>query len=1025
MSQPSVFKEVQNVVLNFKPSQADSKSFYELANAYSKWYFVIYKSYQEDSICIEDLILATTIIVDVVGDETVDFSFIPEHIMNYVSNVLGSDYNKANELHLNCEYLLKNVSKYVVDAKMVSLFLQKSLLAIALAALDNIASNDIYLLINKCVIFDHMGNQAYPDKKFVPLLEMVTKRVQAASFSPAKEFDILFYLGMLNYRLNNYSVAKDFLQRHTEALIEAVNNKTISPRKIREATLQIPRNLISLAYCFEKTNTAQDIDSAIVILESIIIAKSERKLIDCNVFGKKSSIRGFLLELEYDALEKDVKVEIYHALSHFYNERAVFHSNNQSDNESRLHDIKIAREYISIAKDMDAGDSLHSCHGMICFEDNDYYRATKIYEEALQIEAVASNEALKNEMLFYYAQAKSRINEAKEASASWKAFEDYCEKIKDHDALIQFHVVKAKYDLAHSTFEKKSLNDLKVLLRNVSKYSLSKYVPESISKEHKRIVKTLHVFYAFKSIIDGEIPFADGIEEVIYNLEKYLESTDSKLTYETLIAKDCITVPTINGNKVQNDGLFILEYNTVQLLGFGDYSNLSQSMLPLSFVGDISNDCESSVVDEIKKNKHVDVVLLAPTSNFATNDSRKKFMRSIIKDGICIVVFDKASEVIAKELNDRGPTASPIYLAKNTTEAIQIAFCFKIYETMRKRLIAPTPMLGLVPLVESKSYSFQAGKRLEKLLLPPSTTQIDKTQQKPLAKAIKRFDIIQEKFRIEYKFPKLHASVLTHYTDLLHGRTDVLLVAFFPEYSTSESLPYTAPYRILCNSIKETINYICPSQLNETYDMISVFKKFIGFNEVYESIEGAKQNDDFCNGKECIELSCEAFLTNLGEASEPSSSVLKILENLFSINKVKKDVQCIVTYVKHNEHKGILLVVTKHEDANTCELHEICKILHNVKQPNFYTETIENNHVPSVTKLPVEEDIPQALINKYGNLKDEVDVILTRIYDKPNYVDLYEEGTSLIGSLTPDTKTSFGSAVAMLTEYIAKVKVKG
>ncbi len=933
------FGIAQKVIEPYDNTRDTAESVYFMANALWR----CYKTIQNESDRFtasewKEAVNTLQFAAKVIGEKEVDFSLIPDYIVKNVRDTASATKTGSSDILESCAVL---VDKDIFDKDDLSKYLQKAYLVIILAILKNLAGNDIFSLINKCIVFDHLGNQAYSQSEFCGLLKKATGKASVATFASKKKLDVYYSLGMLNYRLNNYNEAIKLLQKYAENLIN--QEFAVAAVSTKCGLVYI---LISIAYCFEKLNNSESINKAINILEAVkknipVDAFNSTKHMS-RIYGKTSEKPDGQCYIDYNVCDRRTRMEIFHALAHFYNERAVFYSEAVDTAE----DIRIAREYISIAKSMDDENSLHSCHGLMCFEDNDFGRATKIYEEALLITDVNCSDALRLELLFYYAQSISASAGINSANPYWLKFEDYCQKTNNEDALAQYRIIKTKALLSGSKLYEWKLAEFRKMLDEILAYRLSKYVPKSVAAERDRIILTLNTFYALRSIIDGKSSWTDGIEEAFYNLGKYLVYIrDKKCSYSNFELKqewllsinDHSTECEDNRNneveirrfrQTADDEIFFIEYKGLRVVCFGDYRNLIGSIYNVSFRGKLKEEYENEVVEQFKSNKHVDVLILAPTEEFANNAPRQKVLREIMLSGVCAVALGSTAAKIAKVVNGRGQNLSPVYCAINKSEALQMAFCLGIYELMRKNLISPTPMLGLAPLVESKSYSFQAGERIPNLLLPPSFDATDRQLCDNLVSIIKKLDSIQLNIHKKNQFPKNSKEVLEKYQGLLENQSDISFIAFFDEQSTSNSQLHTISYVLLKESLKQCIEYICPGTPLEKYALVSMYKTVAGYEDADTTIAEARKPGCFCCSDDCPDKYCNSLCVGLQEKSPCAEQTKKLLQNIFSLIEVKKNVHCICTNLEYTNSKGILLIITDYLEASSKELRQICRAVH-------------------------------------------------------------------------------------------------
>ncbi|MCL2499292.1 MAG: hypothetical protein FWE90_03030 [Defluviitaleaceae bacterium] len=987
MSHHKIFTDTLKLITKFESERSDSDFLYDVSMHLWDCYAVLYNvsNVRDEGVAkfdIRDIKGAFAVIQAILpkyerpeynGSTVIDFSFIPTHLINAIDSEKQHTSLDFPVLLMLIDSLLVSEEGVTEKISTLSTILEKSLLAILITVLNDIIDSDLCTLINKCVVYDHMGNRAHEDSEFTSILKMATERALIPTFNSTKKEEVYRYLAMLNYRLNNYSDAKDLFIHHIKCVIEkgidTLNNSG------RELLLD---NLISLAYCYEKLNTFDGIMTAVCLLESI------RESVSVQIFSDKLTIEKSWIE------GNKYEVEIYHALAHFYNERAVFHhykANATIKNYNKKDDIKKSREYISIAKNKIGDHSLHSCHGLICFEDNDFYRAAQIYIEAKG--CVASNEALKNELLFYLAQANYRIaksrNQKNQAKKLWEDFATYCRMKHNYDALAQYYVIRAKAELADITLQAENINYYKDFLKSILSHRVSKYVPKSIAHERTKIIYTLRVFIALHNIFNDKSSFVDGIEEISFHLTKYVEyllkDRQTPISHVSLDEVSFDESKEESDNSCASHKLFVVEYSGLELVCYGNIADIENDNSGIKIVGRIPKKQEDVILNQIKSNRHIDVIIYLPSNNDCKCDC--SFLKKALntEQGICVVTYtDKGQETI-NNIKNAVKTAlrknSIIYQTDNSLEAIRIAFCFGVFELMRKHLISPVPMLGLAPLVESKSYSFQAGERFKQLIQPPERANAQNVQIRALSGAINKLSTIQHstiKPNIEVTS---HLDKLTRIIEKITPR-GVLLAAYFANYSENIVVSQvTAPYKVYNNTLDSVIDYVCPGKNNEPYNLTSIYKSIDGYDVVDDKIESLSIKDSFCDFTKCSETftreGCRACLITLD--NKPLNLVRVLIENLFSVVKIKRSVQCICTYILDKPSDGIILIITDFNDSHEPELHRICKAIHsdyvNIADTDKPNDIEDTDHVEQ-TSIILGDTVKRAIEAKINEHMAEI-----------------------------------------------------
>jgi len=1043
MGQPDLdcFERALESIGNYNEYCKSSASVYSMADAFWQCYDIIRS---DVSICDRsELEIAITVLVTAesfIGERSIDYSLVSTYLVENLVNVVRDKEKDACSLLSMCKSFLEIDES---PTATLSKLLEKLYLVMIMAILQNIVGNDIYSMINRCIVYDHLGNQAHKNSEFTTLLTRATNRVTIPTFHSDKKLDIYLTLGTINYRLNMYDDALNLLQKYVEGLIAENNTDGLD----KDAQNDIALILIRLAYCFEKKNDSESINNAICILEAIRqdnpIKVFNTDKYESPLYGSERG-NGSKCVIDYNVCQQRIKMEIHHALAHFYNERAVFHFDSKEDTSS---DVRTARDYISLAKSMDEEDSLHSCHGLMCFEYDDYGRALEIYDEALSISNVTNNKALYNELLFYKAQVISSSQGIDQAKVYWDEYEEFCSASNNEDAMAQYYIIRTKAKLADSQLYSTELSVYRTMLEELSRYKPSLYVPKSVHDEEVRIILSLNTFFALRSIIENKISWVDGIEEAFFNLDTYYRLTpNKKYSINNFVLDDSWSKPT-KGNSadddtvstteyrtITEDEVFIIGYKGLHIACFGDYHNLMKSSYHADKIMRLKVADEFRIIQQILSNDYVDVIILAPTENLKENAKRITILKEIINSGVCTVAINSTAADIAQSVNTKGQRGSPIYSAGDKDEAIQMAVCLAIYELMRRNLISPTPMLGLAPLTESKSYSFQAGERSKCLLMPPSFDTVDIRQRENLRKIVDKIDRIHIEDHQNYQFPERSEGVLEECMRLLNARNDVLLVAFFDKNATKYPPLHAISYVMLDERITECIEYVCPAKEAKQYNLISIYKTVDGYDDIDEFIENSRINGGLCNTGECAGLQCNSVYAGLKDGTDQSNSMLKLLRNIFSILTIKNNVQSICTHVKHGSSMGILLVITKYLDAEAIELRQICQIVNRHKPDSFVdglktpevtccSEVAEQPTSPIKKNVEIEED--SVFWITLSDLKNEISVSVKKaLSDSENVNDstVSRKKAAIVAESMQETILSINSVLAERFKSPAIVK---
>ena len=312
-------------------------------------------------------------------------------------------------IHDNMEKLKKN--------NIINIILMLSDIALykAYSLLEEVSYGGLYFQLNICIILDAM--KIKPDNNID--LSSILQEVSNKAKINIDMFDvsIIWAIAMLNYKMHVYDIAILFFESFLKS-VEKENNSVINVKKINAK--------IYMGYCHEKINTLENFVEAIKIFEELLV------------------------ELENKEDRKNIIIELYHGLGHFYNEKAIF-----GKAETKEEDILKARKYMKMA--LEQKEDYSSCYGSLYHEYGDYENAELIFEESAEKKNIKNNEELAKEMQFYIGQTctakvEEQSEQIKEAEKNFKEFEDYCTRTFNKDGVVHARIFKIRTKLRHIDF---------------------------------------------------------------------------------------------------------------------------------------------------------------------------------------------------------------------------------------------------------------------------------------------------------------------------------------------------------------------------------------------------------------------------------------------------------------------------------------------------------------------------------------------------------------------------------------------
>lgn len=942
MSTPeNIFETARNNATKFDP--CNSNLVYNLAVSIWACYQVIleYDIKNTDETTLinglkSSLVVFRQCVPDKISRDSISLSYFPAYLLKSVEIGINQGKPTAHvtaigdsiELAAGCEQCI-NIG-WKLD-HMISIVRQLLLLLVH-NCLDCLIGDDVFTLINKCIVLDHLGSRMLGEANFLMLIEKLNKKIKDSVLDFVREADVQQVVGNINYRLNKYKEATSSLCKFLDRYIE--NNQDILDQATEMEKILI--TLISIAYCHEKTNSEESLSKAIYLLEAV---KSSQEIDLSKIDVEKDRTLKGKITIRFELCSYEIQTEVYHALSHFYNERAVFHKSQTQED-----DILIARKYISIAKSRDKENAFHSCHGLICHESTNYWFAITLYNEALDIPAVKDDLRLKNELLFYLAQSEYAVGNQNRADEHLKEFIEFCNDTNNEDALAHARIMQVKSELSKLDLfsDELTVSYFHSKLKYIGEKKPSLYVPVSVQYEWKKIIYAINVFYYIYRIFKKEISLPDGTEEIIYNLSRYHDKNNElKIPHQIIIPKDKIKDNVKREDAQDKDCLYLLEYKGIKLLCLGDYFALPRGS---NWTGDprgiILREYEDHIVAQLETNDRPDVLLFTPSDNFSAQPGRTRLLRRILKSKVCVVANCSKARDLANGCNDAG--VSTVHLPQSPDMFLQMGFCFRVYELLRNDLATPTPLLGLAPLGESKSYSYQAGIKTKRLLVPVLNNATVSAQTNPIKRTLSFLDRTRIEMQNGSRSIIDYRCAIKSNIPVIEQFDQVSFMAFFPNPMDryNDMGNFTAPFIIADKNVFGVVKYIPPFRTGIIYSYPT--DNFSTYESDYSCCIRHLNDPPFCidscaneDGNDC-DMESFANETCLVTPCEKTNFVINLLRHIIPIYEISPNYRCLWRKAKvGNGTSGILLVIVNvNSDDKDVLLHKICKSISTVIAEN-------------------------------------------------------------------------------------------
>jgi len=818
-----------------------------------------------------------------------------------LKNILETLQSDAINLILKCFDVVKDYYLYYLSYKK----------------LDNCQCDDLYSILNKCIILDHISwdldiLKTIVSKTLNPLLILTNPL----------DYKIWKNSALLNFKLHDYKKAILFF----DSVIKLINDDN---QKYEE----LIKIKINKGYCLEFN---QDFDAAIQHFESF-----EKEL------GKKMKEQPHLGYLN-DAIH-----EVWHALGHCYNEKAI--TKNEDDGES----IKKAREFLE--KSVEGGEKYEKykgCLGSIRAEFNEQMEAIKKFDEAFHVIPEA-HKFEKAEILFYKGYSYSLLGKLEDAKTQYDEFEEICNKLNDKDGLAHVEIFKIKLELRNKRITELDQNTIIKWINTLIEREPSVYVNKSIKEEWNKTINFLKALYQIVPILKNETSLINSLGTIIHylancnpeNWEKENSTVNSLANFKTfsfnkipvyLIADKTFSFEKLEKIKVQLDNIgdkkYSIDTNVTNISEFisDNYQHKlgkERQSNVLIFFESYNNEIEDTL-DHIRQQQNINYVIDIKN----TNDVKKTISYNVTKRDCSIIELD------------------------DIEAAIKIVYILNALERIRLELINPKFFFVLTPLREVSVYNYQTGE-INELIWERNVKTTNGNTEKNFKNQINNIDtFFKNKINADIEDNNKNISFCNHIINCLSG-VSVKYSLFFP-FETNKS-----DYRIVIKEQNEEPKSVKPYSNRKIEQLLSL-------NIASAINDSSKRNNcplNVCNGQNEI---CRSIIktcnpNNISDNNQQEYCYVNVVKDIPDLElDINKKYTFWLKYFERDDSnkdiiEGLLMIVL---DENTTEKFEdYCEKMTYIKEEN---QTQNNEIVP--TQIIMQDTIDQQTTTTYNTLKNKI-----------------------------------------------------
>jgi len=350
--------------------------------------------------------------------------------------------------------------------------------------IDKYKCDDLYSILNKCTILDHISWDMN-----------ILQKMVSESLNP-----LLILTNPLDYKIWKYSALLNFkLHNYKKAILFFDSAKDLIKDNSQEYKEFIEINIYQ-GYCLEFN---QEFGKAIEHFENFE-----------NELDKKIKEQPNLSYLE-DAIH-----EVWHALGHCYNEKAITTKDDGDDDKMKEagESIKRAREFLkkSVGENEEY-KKYKGCLGSIRAEFNEQLEAIKKFDEADNI-IQETDSPEKAELLFYKGYSYSLLGKSEDAKTQYEEFEKICKKINDKDGLAHVEIFKIKLEIRNNKITDLTQNQIIEWINTLIEREPSVYVNKSIKEEWNKTINFLKALYQIVPILNKETCLVNSLGTIIHYL---------------------------------------------------------------------------------------------------------------------------------------------------------------------------------------------------------------------------------------------------------------------------------------------------------------------------------------------------------------------------------------------------------------------------------------------------------------------------------------------------------------------------
>lgn len=637
-------------------------------------------------------------LIDVKADRCFSHKELPsdcQEMMEFARNVrkrINETLNISSADILNINYLVKSIDTIInhttseeilVDLTRKTFELTKDLFLFknCLEPLNK-SVDDLYTLMNRCIILDHLSFGVDI------LIKEIRELNERLIVSRNNDFIIWYNTGLLNFKLHKYEKSLLFFEKAVKLLEQKPTSTNV------HSDDQLKLYFKSKLFIVFSLEYKHEFDKAI----------SELK-----------ELRERINKITDPDTKKEFDLEIIHALGHCCNEKAIKALQQTSDEDvSEL--IRNSRHYIEKACGSDI--SYKSCEGTILAEYNEYGQAIQVFEEALKDGNL--DPALKNEIYFYKGYANYCLNKIDEAKKDFENFKNFCKLKQDNDALSHAYIFEIKAELRNRKIESIQIKEIESWIQDLQNHRPSYYVNRWVQTEWTKLLYLLKGFYYLKLVVrdNDSVPLMTVIDEIFYCFKKYVDA--DKLEVKESKEEECSS----ELRKYNVNGIPVYSISNSNRLS----EEHSDNYLHISFQEALKSHRLNKIYDNMlsrRKTNNLFIACFKKLFKTGTIEEIKSFIE--IAGQLNVIVYKDTevdSEFVSIIENIHNNFEEPVFSSEdnnraihftNFNDALKTIFVLNAFERILNDFVEPKHIFILAPLKDTKVFRFQTGS-IEKLV---------------------------------------------------------------------------------------------------------------------------------------------------------------------------------------------------------------------------------------------------------------------------------------------------------------------